>query len=104
MGLGERYDFILLSAVWMHIPSPQRKLALRRLIQLLSDGGRLAMTLRLGEPSPERVMHTVSVEEILTLANELGLTIIYKSRINKDSLKRNSVAWRKIVLSTSLRV
>jgi SAM-dependent methyltransferase len=46
--MGLSFDFILLSAVWMHVPVADRPRAFRKLITLLKPGGMLAMTLRVG--------------------------------------------------------
>lgn len=95
----ERYQFILLSAVWMHIPPEQRLASLRTLSQLLEPGGYIAFTLRLGTPCYERVMYPVSVDELVGYADSIGLTPVYISRKSRDSLKRGDVGWKKVVLS-----
>lgn len=95
----ERYQFILLSAVWMHIPPEQRLASLRTLYQLLEPGGYIAFTLRLGAPCHERVMYPVNVNELLGYAETVGLTPVYISRKSRDSLKRGDVGWKKVVLS-----
>lgn len=46
--LGIAFDFILLSAVWMHVPPVERSRAFRKIITLLKPGGLLAITLRHG--------------------------------------------------------
>ncbi|HCF0264806.1 TPA: class I SAM-dependent methyltransferase [Pseudomonas aeruginosa] len=95
---GNKYAFILLSAVWMHTPPHQRKDSLRRISSLLEEGGYAAITLRIGPPDPERVMYTVSTNELLEIARSNSLFPAYRSRPNKDSLKREAVQWEKIVL------
>jgi SAM-dependent methyltransferase len=46
--LGLSFDFILLSAVWMHLPAYVRPRAFRKLITLLKPGGLLTISLRTG--------------------------------------------------------
>lgn len=92
------YDFVLLSAVWMHIALHEREISLNRISKLLKLGGRLAITLRIGQPDPTRMMYPVSTEELLNQSKKINLNPIYISRETKDSLKRNEVTWKKIVL------
>ena len=46
--LGNKYELILLSAVWNHISPNDRDRAFRKLANLLSPGGKLVITLRQG--------------------------------------------------------
>lgn len=46
--IGYRFDLILLSAVWQHIPHTQRERAFRILSELLNPGGLIVVTLRQG--------------------------------------------------------
>lgn len=96
---GERYRFILLSAVWMHIPPEQRLQSLMTLEQVLEPDGYIALTLRLGTPCHDRVMYPVRVDELLDLAKMAGLTAVYVSRKTRDSLNRSEIGWRKVVFS-----
>lgn len=95
------FDFILLSAVWMHIKPEKRKRSLKRLMELLSDKGVIAITLRIGPSLPERLIHQVDVESLISIAESLNLKILYISRSTKDSLSRHEVTWKKVVLSKS---
>ena len=98
LAMSQRFRFILLSAVWMHIPPHQRVQSLKSLNQLLEVDGCIAMTLRLGTPSEERVMFAISVEELLAHALQAGLVPLYVSRRTRDSLRREDIEWRKVVL------
>ncbi|HSI44490.1 MAG TPA: methyltransferase domain-containing protein [Methylotenera sp.] len=97
----QKYDFILLSAVWMHINPEKRKRSLRTLAELLSEKGVLAITLRIGPTIPERFIHDADVKSLVDLAKSIKLEIIYMSRFNKDSLSREDIRWQKIVLTKS---
>lgn len=92
------YDFILMSAVWMHIAPKDRNLSMRRLGDLLKAGQHVAITLRIGAPDPKRIMYPTSIEEIIELSSELSLSPIYISRETKDSMNREEIIWKKIVL------
>jgi SAM-dependent methyltransferase len=66
------FDFILLSAVWMHVPPASRARALRKLATLLAPNSRIAISLRLGEPDAARAMHIVSLSELTALSQQFG--------------------------------
>jgi SAM-dependent methyltransferase len=78
--LGERYDVVLLTAVWMHLDLAQRQRAMPRVAGLLAPGGVMPMRLRHG-PVPEgRRMFDVSIEETAALAEACGLRTIHRGR------------------------
>jgi 2-polyprenyl-3-methyl-5-hydroxy-6-metoxy-1,4-benzoquinol methylase len=96
-----KYEFVLLSAVWMHVPPHERSAAIFRISDLLENGGHVAVSLRLGKPDPKRMMHPVSLEEILLHASNAGLSAIYCSKKHSDPLNRKEVCWQKVVLKKS---
>lgn len=93
-----RYEFILLSAVWMHIPPSDRNESFSSLRELLKPNGRIGMTLRIGEPPPNRLMFPLALDDVLQQANSNGLVASYVSRTTRDSLKRSNVSWIKLIL------
>jgi SAM-dependent methyltransferase len=95
--LGLSFDFILLSAVWMHIPPAARQRALRKLATLLAPKGRIAISLRLGGPDTERAMYEVSLPELAGLAQQFGLRVVHASD-SQDKLRRSEVSWTNVVL------
>ena len=95
--LGMAFDFVLLSAVWMHVALADRRRAFRKLATLLKPGGRMVMSLRHGTPDPERAMHPVSRAEIERLAAEHGAMVTRVIRA-PDSLGRADVGWETIVV------
>ncbi len=95
--LGLTFDFILLSAVWMHVPPASRARALRKLATMLSPSGRIAISLRLGEPDTARAMHAVSLSELSSLAQQFGLRLI-RATESADRLGRAGVSWSTAVL------
>lgn len=97
-GLGsERFDVILLSAVWMHVEPAQRAAAFDRLAQLLAPGGRLYMTLRMGPADAERAIYAVSESELEALAQSRRMSLVQLSQ-RSDLLGRSEVSWRSVLL------
>ena len=96
--LGEAFDFVLLSAVWMHIEPKDRLPSLQTLKQLLDPHGSIALTLRIGDPPANRPMYPINVDEFIAQAASVGLKTVYQSRKSEDSLKRMDVRWIKLVL------
>jgi SAM-dependent methyltransferase len=95
--LGLTFDLILLSAVWMHVPPASRAHALRKLATMLSPSGRIAISLRLGEPDTARAMHEVSLHELASLSQQFGLRLI-RATESADQLGRAGVSWLTAVL------
>ena len=95
--LGLEYDFILASAVWMHVRPEDRKRAFRKLVTLLAPSGRIAISLRLGTPDPNRTMYPVSVAELERLGREFGLRVVHAGP-GADGLGRPGVRWEIVVL------
>lgn len=95
------FDLILLSAVWMHIPTTDRARSISRLANLLKPGGKLVISLRHGqtdEERKERKMHTVCADELKELAKGIGLFTLLETPKEEDKLGRNHVSWQTLVL------
>ncbi|HBV4557678.1 class I SAM-dependent methyltransferase [Klebsiella aerogenes] len=97
----QKFDFILMSAVWMHLPPEDRTLALHTAFNLLNTSGRMILTLRLGPAEPERVIYEISTEEAILKAKEVGFDIEFVNPIKEDGFNRNNVTWQIVVLSKS---
>jgi SAM-dependent methyltransferase len=95
--LGLAFDLILLSAVWMHVPPASRERALRKLATMLAPNGRIAISLRLGEPDADRAMYEVSLHELSALSQQFGLRLI-RAADSEDRLGRAGVSWTTAVL------
>ncbi|CAN0350722.1 unnamed protein product, partial [Discosporangium mesarthrocarpum] len=98
--LNQRFNFILLSAVWMHLPETQRERAFRLLTELLAPGGVLVISLRHGSDKDEnaaRGFHSVSVDELEHLARRRALSVVSVSRA-ADHSRRAHVNWQTVVL------
>lgn len=77
--LGERYDLVMLTAVWMHLDLGQRERAMARVAPLIGPGGAMALSLRHGPVPAGRRMFDVSAEETSALAARHGLAVIHQS-------------------------
>lgn len=93
------FDLILLSAVWMHIPQSDRARSIRKLANLLKPSGKLVISLRHGPSGDERVMHSVSVDELTTLAKTVDLFRELTTEYDSDKLDRSEVHWQTVVLA-----
>ena len=100
IALGLRYDCILLSAVWMHVPATQRERAFRKLANLLKPNGILVISLRHGPCHDERRMYDVSIDELQSLSKRFGLSMLMgaNQKTQKDTLNRTEVTWETVVL------
>ncbi|MEZ9289573.1 methyltransferase domain-containing protein [Vibrio lentus] len=92
-----QYDLILLSAVWMHLNSAVRKKSIDVLSELLSENGKLVITLRYGGFNDGRSAYRVSVEQLERLSEAVGLTVCHVAE-DTDSLKRKEISWQTVVL------
>ncbi|WP_258808119.1 methyltransferase domain-containing protein [Pseudidiomarina sp. CB1] len=96
--LQTKFDLILLSAVWMHIPPSARQRSFRKLSSLLKPNGKMVVSLRHGASPDERTMHPVSADELAQLAQQQGLTFRLLEK-REDELKRQDVAWQTVLLT-----
>ena len=96
--LGMRFDLILVSAVWMHLPSSYRERAFRKLSNLLAPNGRLIITLRHGEFDDQRQGYPVSVQELEQLAKNSALQVRHIDE-SKDQLNRSEAWWQTVVMT-----
>ncbi len=98
----EKYKFILLSAVWMHIHPAERDCALKTLASLVATDGFIALTIRIGPASPERMMHHITIDDFIEQARSQGLEQEYVGRKTNDVMKREDITWRKIILKPKI--
>jgi SAM-dependent methyltransferase len=95
------FDFILLSAVWMHVPPGRRVSAFETLSELLTPKGVLAITLRCGPAPAERAMYEVSEEEVRQLADRFGVKVL-RCVTAPDQSGRSEVSWIQMALQNDL--
>ena len=94
--LSYRFDLILVSAVWMHLPEAQRQRAFRVLSNLLAPGGTMVISLRHGPGDGERIFYEVSAAELEHLAQQHALVTLYCGS-EQDKLARDAVWWETVV-------
>lgn len=99
IALDKRFDLILLSAVWMHIPHAERQGAFQTLASLLKSGGKIVITLRHGTSPDAREMYPVSVNELEGFVNRHGLTL-HVLADEDDKLQRKEVSWETVVIES----
>ena len=92
---GEEFDVVMLTAVWMHLDSLQRRRAMPNVAALARNGGVVIMSLRHGPVPPGRRMFEVSAEETTALAQPLGLRSILR-REAEPSLRQPGVMWTRL--------
>lgn len=92
---GERYDLIMLTAVWMHLAPRERAAAMRTVAGLLAPGGTLLMTVRQGPVPAGRRMFAVPTAEVLAQAAELGLRPVHQDE-RADLHGRGGVRWTEL--------
>jgi SAM-dependent methyltransferase len=95
------FNFILMSAVWMHLAPPLRATAFKNLIGLLAAGGILAVTLRCGPAPAEREMYEVTEEEIRQLSVECGATVL-RCLSAPDQSGRPEISWIQMALQKNV--
>ncbi len=98
--LGHRFDLVLLSAVWMHVPPGQRERAFRILTELLKPGGTLVITLRHGsdeQENRERGFHPVSAAELAVFAQRRA--VVMKDPVRQPDQTRAHVEWETVVFT-----
>jgi 2-polyprenyl-3-methyl-5-hydroxy-6-metoxy-1,4-benzoquinol methylase len=98
--LGERYDLVMLTAVWMHLDLAQRERAMARVAPLLRAGGLMALTLRHGPVPAGRRMFEVTPAETRELAARHGLATIHESE--GPGLLPPGVSWSRLAFRAPL--
>ena len=98
--LGERYDVVMLTAVWMHLDERQRAHAMPGVASLLRRGGKMIMSLRHGPVPPGRRMFEVSAAETAALAEAHGLAVVLNLRSESvgEQNRRAGITWTRLAL------
>ncbi|MFD0278837.1 class I SAM-dependent methyltransferase [Kitasatospora sp. NPDC127111] len=97
---GERFDLILLCAVWMHLAERERPLAMDALTRLLNPGGRVVLSLRHGPVPPGRRMFAVPADETVAQARARGLDLLIRTP-RPDLHDRPGVSWTVLAFAAA---
>jgi SAM-dependent methyltransferase len=100
---GHRFDLVLLSAVWMHVPPNVRERTFRILSELLRPSGVLVISLRHSSDEEEnacRGFFEVSAGDLLEYAQRVSMTATCGPR-EPDS-GRGYVCWQAMVFTKPL--
>ncbi len=97
--LNTQFDFIFVSAVWMHLDTYQREAAMYSVAKLLSKGARLFISLRHGSVPKGRRTFAVSAEETINLALRYKLVPLYNKRTESILAENRAtgVWWTKLI-------
>lgn len=95
---GDRFDVVVLSAVWMHVQPEDRDTALSAVSGLLNQDGVIYLTLRIGPADAERGIFPVSVSEIERIAAGQNLSATKIDEQN-DLLGRQEIRWTSVAIS-----
>jgi 2-polyprenyl-3-methyl-5-hydroxy-6-metoxy-1,4-benzoquinol methylase len=99
---GERFDVVMLTAVWMHLDEAQRRRAMPNVASPVKAAGVMIVSLRYGPVPAGRRMFAVSVEETIGLA-EIERLVVTLSRSHQDRLlKRPGVSWTRLAFARPL--
>ena len=88
---GEQFDVVMLSAVWMHLDTRQRRQAMPNLAALMRAGGVMIMHIRHGPVPPGRRMFEVPAEETIEQARIQGLRPVVNVR-DESRQEQNRIA------------
>jgi SAM-dependent methyltransferase len=93
----DRFDVVMLTAVWIHLDPEQRREAMPRLATLLRPGGLLVLNLRHGPTPPgRRRLHETSADETGGLAASHGLRVLVRVDRQADFYGRPEVTWTSL--------
>lgn len=101
--IGDRqFDFILVSAVWMHLAAKDRTSAMQRLFDLAKKGRRVVITIREGAADVTRSIYRIDVNDVAAAATGAGFRVV-RSLTDRDALGRAELSWSTLVLSKPYR-
>jgi 2-polyprenyl-3-methyl-5-hydroxy-6-metoxy-1,4-benzoquinol methylase len=98
---GNRFDLVMLTAVWMHLDEQQRLQAMRNLALLIRDNGLMIMSLRHGPIPQGKHMFDVTREETVNIAAAQGLRIVLCLENQASAFARTDVNWTRLAFSNN---
>jgi SAM-dependent methyltransferase len=94
---GERFDVVMLTAVWMHLDAAQRAAAMPMLARLLRPAGVLSLTLRHGPVPRGRRMFDVHADEVVAMAADHGVSLRLRLDAQPGRPDQPGVTWTRLV-------
>lgn len=94
-----KFDFILMSAVWMHLDEDTQKESMAALSKLLKKNGKMMILIRNGGFSDGRISHPFMNDEFDDIKKELNLSSKLISGTKEDLLNRSNVSWSKLLIT-----
>jgi SAM-dependent methyltransferase len=94
---GDRFDVVMLTAVWIHLNPGQRREAMPTVATLLRPGGIFLLNLRHGPAPPgRRRLFEASADETIDLAASHGLRLVVRAGKQADFYRRPEVTWTSL--------
>jgi SAM-dependent methyltransferase len=93
---GDRFDVVMLTAVWMHLDAMQRERAMPNVASLVRPGGVMIMSLRYGPVPQGRRMFAVPADETVRLAAAQGLRLVLRRKGLAARLGQPGVTWTRL--------
>lgn len=94
------FDFVLCSAVWMHLDDVERPHAAKRLHAIMKPGASAIVTFKVAPPDFDRVMFEIEPETAAQDFRAAGFEL--QMRENVDLLGRDTTRWFTCVLTKPL--
>lgn len=96
---GDTFDLVLLVAVWQHLDSPQRAIAMANLRRLASVGGRLVLSIRHGPGAEPRTCFAASADDTIELARRNGFGLLARRQAESVQARNRDagVTWTWLV-------
>jgi SAM-dependent methyltransferase len=98
---GDTFDVVLVSGVWQHLDTQQRRVAMPNLAALVAPGGLVIMSLRHGPGAPERPCFPIPVDATIELAVTNGLELVFRQSTQSIQVQNRAagVTWTWLVFS-----
>ncbi|HEX3114407.1 MAG TPA: methyltransferase domain-containing protein [Bradyrhizobium sp.] len=95
---GEKFELVMLTAVWMHLDEAQRRRAMPNLAALARKDGTVIMKIRHGPVPAGRRMFEITPEETIELARTQGLHPVLNVRMesNQEANRLAGVSWTNL--------
>jgi SAM-dependent methyltransferase len=95
---GERFDLVMLTAVFMHLDARQRQRAMPNLAALVREGGTVIMKIRHGPVPAGRRMFEITPEETIELARmqDLHPVLNLRTQSSQEANRAAGVDWTNL--------